>query len=169
MKSSIKNNLKLEKYRILGFLILIIAVVYIFSDIIEWYIDKDSVILGFSPMPFYRRFLTYLYILLLGYGGVLLIKDSSRSWYFIIISMTSIIPSFIIIPLVWNIAFYTNWIDDLPFLLWYFFSLMVIIVFISNRKHYGVKNWGFKLLLITFINIIIRIIHEVILLKISSF
>lgn len=169
MKSLIKNKLVLKKYRIIGLLILIIALVYIASDIIEWYINKDRFFLGFFPMPLYRRLLTYLYILLLGYGGILLISYNSRSWHFIIISMTSIIPSLIIIPLVWNIAFYTNWIVDLPFYLWHVFSLIVIIFFISKRKYFGIKNWSLKLLATIFINVIIRILHEVTMFKISSF
>ena len=163
MKSSIKSNSMSERYKLLGYSILIIAFTYIISDVLEWYLGKDDIILGFSPMPFYRRFLTDLYILLLGYGGYLLIRKSPKSWDLIIISLTSIIPSFFIIPLVWNVIYYTNWIEDLPFLLWYLFSLSIVIVLVIKRKDFGISNWKGRLSIILLINIVIRILHEFIL------
>lgn len=169
MKSFLKNNANIEKYKFLGYLFIIVAITYVLSDLIEWYIYKDRYIFDLNQMPFYRRLITDFYLVVFGYAGYLIIKNNNRSWVLVIISMTSIIPSFIIIPLVWNVSFYTNWLEDFPFLLWYLFSLIVIIVFISNRKHFGINNWVVKLLLITFINIIIRVLHEVIMFKISNF
>lgn len=157
-----------ERYKMLGFSILIIAFTYIVSDVLEWYIGKDDGILGFSPMPFCRRFLTYIYILIFGYSGYLLIRKNPISWNLIIISMTSIIPSFFIIPLVWNVIYYTNWIEDLPFLLWYLFSLTIVIVLVIKRKHFGVRNWKGRLSIILLINIIIRILHEFILYSLTN-
>jgi hypothetical protein len=168
MKSSTKSNSMSERYKLLGFSILIIAFTYIVSDVLEWYLGKDDVILGFSPMPFYRRFLTYFYILIFGYGGYLLIRKSPKSWDLIVISMTSIIPSFFIIPLVWNVIYYTNWIEGLPFLLWYLFSAIIVAVFIIMRKDFGINNWVGRLSLILLINIVIRILHELILYNLAD-
>jgi hypothetical protein len=162
MKSSKRSNLELKKYKLLGFFILIVSITYILSDFVQWYLNKDRFILDLNQMPLYRRLLTDFYIMLFGYGGYLLIRDSPKSWYLIIISMTSIIPSFIIISLVWNISFYTNWIEDLPFLLWYLFSAIIVIVFIIKRKDFGINNWIGRLTVILLINIGIRILHEVI-------
>lgn len=166
--SSTRSSIKLKKYKLLGFSILIIAVGYIISDIIEWYLSKDRFILDLNQMPLYRRFLTDLYLCLFGYGGYLLIREKQKSWDLIIISMTSIIPSFIIIPLVWNISFYTNWIESLPFLLWYLFSAIIVAVFIIMRKDFGINNWVGRLSLILLINIVIRILHELLLYNLAD-
>jgi len=163
MKSSTKSDVKLGRYKLFGVSILIIAVTYILSDIIQWYIYKDRFILDLNQMPLYRRFLTDLYIVLWGYGGYLLIRENPKSWDLIIISMTSIIPSFFIIPMVWNVIYYTNWIEDLPFLLWYLFSLSIVIVLVTKRKDFGISNWKGRLSIILLINIVIRILHEFIL------
>jgi len=168
MKSSTKSNLKLERYKLLGFSILIIAVTYILSDFIQWYIYKDKFVLDLNQMPLYRRFLTDLYIVLGGYGGYLLIRENPKSWDLIIISMTSIIPSFIIIPLIWNVIYYTNWIEDLPFLLWYLFSIAIVIVLVIKRKDFGVSNWIGRLSIILLINIVIRVLHEFILYHLAN-
>lgn len=168
MMNSIRSNIKLEKYKLLGSFILIGAVVFVISDIIEWYIGKDEVVLGFSQMPMYRRFLTDLYVILWGYGGYLLIRENSKSWYLIIISMSSFIPSFLIIPIVWNVFYYTNWIESLPFLLWYLLSAAFIVAFIIKRKDFGINNWMGRFSLILLINIIIRILHELIIFNITK-
>lgn len=153
----------LGRYKLIGFSILIIAVIYILSDFIQWYIGKEKFLFDLNQMPLYRRFLTDLYIVLLGYGGYLLMRKSPKSWDLIIISMTSIIPSFFIIPLVWNVIYYTNWIEDLPFLLWYLFSLSIVIVLVIKRKDFGISNWKGRLSIILLINIVIRILYEFIL------
>ncbi|MCY1634876.1 hypothetical protein [Marinifilum sp. D737] len=168
MKNSVKSNLNFVRYRWLGFFIIAIAITYIISDFIEWYIYKSKFILGLNQMPLYRRFLTDLYIMLLGYGGYLLIQESSRSWDLIIISMTSVILSFFMIPWVWGIAFYTNWIEDFPLLLWYFFSMAVVIILVIKRKDFGVSNWIGRLSIILLINIAIRLLHEVIFYNVAN-
>lgn len=162
MKSSTRSENKIKKYKLLGFSFLVIAITYILSDFIQWYLSKDRFIFDLNQMPLHRRFLTDLYIILFGYGGYLLIREKQRSWDFIIISMTSILPSFIIIPFVWNIAFYTNWIEDLPFLLWYWFSAIIVVLLIVKRKDFGVNYWRGRLTLILLINIVIRILYETI-------
>ena len=165
MKSSTKSDIKSEKYKVIGLLIIIIAAVYILSDFMQWYMNRERFILDINQMPLYRRILTDLYLLLFGCGGYLLVKENPKSWNLIIISMTSTIPSFLIIPLVWNISFYTNWIEDLPFLLWYLFSLIIIIVFVVNRKDFGINTWIGKLSVILLINFVIRVLHEIIMYK----
>ena len=162
MKSSISNNTELSKYKLLAFSLLIIATTYILSDFIQWYINRDKFVLGLNQMPLYRRFLTDLYIILLGYGGYLLLRKNSKSWDLIIISMTSIIPSFVIIPLVWGVLYYTNWLEDFPFLLWYAFSVVMVVYLIIKRKDFKINNWVGKFSLILLVNIGIRLLHEII-------
>lgn len=112
MKNLINNHRELGKYKILAFIILVVTVTYILSDFMQWFINKDRFVLDLNQMPLYRRLLTDLYIVILGYGGYLLTIKYSKSWDIIILSLTGIIPSFIIILLVWNVSYYTSWIKD---------------------------------------------------------
>jgi hypothetical protein len=161
MKTSKNNSIRLSKYKWFAYSVIIIATIFIFSDIVEWYINRNKFVLDLFQLPLYRRFLTDFYILLFGFGGYLLLKENNKSWVFIIIAMTSIVPSFIIILLVWKISYSTNWLADFPFFLWHIFSLVVIIFIIVLRKDFGINYWLGKTTLIISINIGIRFLHEI--------
>ncbi len=168
MKNLISKDLKLKKYKSLALVIISVTTVYIISDILEWYIHKNEFVLGFNHMPLYRRILTELYILFFGYGGFKLLKLDKKSWYILIISMTSIFPSLFIIPKVWGVIYYTNWIEGFPFFVWYLSSVIMVIFLIIKRKDFGVSNWIGRLSIILLINIAIRLLHEMIIFNIAN-
>lgn len=167
MKNSIKNNLSLKKYRLIGIVVITISVIYLISDFIEWYIYKDRLLLDYQFFPLYRRLLSYIYIVILGIGGLNLVKQKNYSWDLIFISTSSIIPSFLITSFIWGIPLITNWTESFLLLLWWY-SLGMILFCIIKRKDFKINNWGVKVILYVLINIILRYLHELFLFHISN-
>ena len=160
MKSLIINDTKILKYRGIAIFLILVALTYIISDLIEWVNNKGNVVLGIQYMPFPQRLLSYFFSILLGYGGFLLIIRKKKSWYFIVISLLGYLSSFLIIPIVWNIFFYTNWLEDLPFFLWYIVLFTVLVYFIIKHKDFEINYLPIRILVIVSIVIGVRYMYE---------
>lgn len=160
------KNLETANKKLVGFGILavVIAFLYLGSDIFEYFGSDKRFMFDLNILPLYRRIPNYVYTIILAIGGFSLLKKKIISWDIFIIYASSRIINFFVSALSWGIIFSTNWMDDYLIILIY--SIFVIIFCLKRHGDFRCNNALTKLMIYILINAIIIGAHELLFLYI---
>ncbi len=130
--------------RPVGFFLVIFSIVYLLSDWIEYFLDRENEILDFVSLPWQGRLLIQFYALVMFFAGFSLVKKIKSGWGLLVFASMGIILNLLFELFIYNyeIIFAVNWLID--FFILYLVAVICIILSVYATKNLQLvfkKNW----------------------------